>query len=223
MKSKNIIIVIVSIAVLFLVGYGFDVLSKNSKTNDTNTTTNATAVQVDPVNDTDHILGDANAPITLIEYSDFQCPYCITHYPTMQKLISNNPGKVKWVFRHFPLSFHQAAEKAAEASEAAGAQGKFWEYSDMLAKNSKSDGSGLAEADLIRYAGDLGLDVAKFTGDLDSGKYKDKVSKDQASGEKAKVEGTPATFLIDKGGKTELISGALPLEQLQAKVNSAIK
>lgn len=227
MKAKNFLFIILGIGILFLLGYGLDILSAKNRTSNTAQTSDPRTVEVvsanvAPVDSEDQILGDKNASVTLIEYSDFQCPYCITHYPTMKKIIDTYPGKVRWVFRHFPLSFHQAAEKASEAAEAAGAQGKFWQYSDLLVKNSHADGAGLAEADLIQYAKNLGLDMTKFQSDLNSGKFAAKVKKDQSSGTEAKVTGTPATFLVDKNGKAEFLSGALSFEQFKAKIDNML-
>lgn len=230
MKAKNVIQIVLAAAILVLIGYGLATMKKDKgSTNNTSVSNNnsntpvAVEVKVDPVSADDHILGDKNAPVTLIEYSDYQCPYCVKHYPTMKQLMKEYDGKVRWAFRHYPLPFHQAAKKAAEAAEAAGAQGKFWEYSDKLIANSQPDGTGLGEADLIKYAQDLGLNMDQFKGDLSSGKYAAKVEKDLASGEKVGVTGTPATFLIDKNGKTELISGAAPLSQFKSKIDEALK
>lgn len=223
MKVKTIIQIVLAATILILISYGLATMKKDDGST-TNKETNAkNTILVDPVSSDDHILGNVNAPITLIEYSDYQCPYCVKHYPTMKKLISEYDGKVRWVFRSFPLPFHQAAKKASEASEAAGAQGKFWEYSDKLIENSTAEGKGLEEADLIKYAQDLGLNMDQFKADLSSGKYATKIEKDLTSGEKAGVKGTPATFLIDKNGKTELISGALSLSQLKQKIDETLR
>jgi len=224
MKSKTFIQVVVIIFALVIIGYGVERLSKkNDDTNGGTDNSESKSITVEAVSSDDHILGDQNAPITLIEYSDYQCPYCIKHYPIMQEIVKKYPGKVRWVFRSFPLPFHQSAEKASEAAEAASAQGKFWEYSDLLVKNSQADGTGLAEDDLIKYAETLSLDIAIFKDELSSGKYKSRVDRDFSSGEKAGVEGTPATFLIDKNGNTELISGAVSLSKLEEKIIKALK
>ncbi|MEW6408049.1 MAG: DsbA family protein [Patescibacteria group bacterium] len=174
------------------------------------------------ITNADHIRGDKNAPITLVEYSDFQCPYCKKFNPTMQQVMQEYSGKVRWVYRHFPLSFHQNAQKSAEASECAGEQNKFWEYSDKLFENSQADGTGLNTDDLKRYAKELGLNTSKFNDCLASGKFTSKVNADMASGQAAGISGTPGTILIDKNGNTQLISGALPYEQIKAKIDAAL-
>ena len=113
MKAKNLLFIIIGVGILFLVGYGLDIISAKNKTgnnkevSDSKTVEEVVSANVAPVNSEDQILGDKNATTTLIEYSDFQCPYCINHYPTMKKIIDAYPGKVRWVFRHFPLPFQK--------------------------------------------------------------------------------------------------------------------
>lgn len=171
----------------------------------------------------DHIRGEKNASITLVEFSDFQCPFCKRFHPTMQKVMEEYKGKVRWVYRHFPLGFHQNAQKSAEASECAGEQGKFWKYSDKLFENSQADGTGLNIEDLKRYAEELGLDTSKFNDCLSSNKFANKVKSDMASGQAAGITGTPGTILIDEDGNTQLISGALPFEQIKAKIDAVLR
>lgn len=175
------------------------------------------------INSNDHIKGEENAPITLVEFSDFQCPYCKRFYPTMEKVVKEFQGEVRWVYRHFPLGFHQNAQKAAEASECAGEQGKFWEFVDKAFENSQADGTGLNTEDLKKYAQELELDTGKFNECLSSGKFANKVKTDMASGQAAGVTGTPGTILIDEQGNTQLISGALPYSQIKSKIDSVLK
>jgi len=171
---------------------------------------------------TDHILGNVNAPITLIEFSDFQCPYCQRFAPTVKQIMKTYGDKIRLIYRHYPLPFHTNAQIAAEASECAADQGKFWEYHDILFENSQGDGTGLNAADLTKYAADLKLDVKKFNDCLASGKFKSKVSADLASGQVAGIQGTPGTVLIDKNGQTQLITGALPFEQIKPALDAAV-
>ena len=171
----------------------------------------------------DHVRGATKPLVTLVEFSDFQCSYCQKFHPTMLQVMKDYGTKVAWVFRHFPLSFHQNAQGAAEASECAGEQGKFWEFADILYKNGQGDGTGLATADLQKYAKSLKLNTSKFDKCLSSGKYASKVKASMASGSVAGIDGTPGTFLIDKNGKTQLISGAVPYAQLKAAIDLAIQ
>ena len=169
---------------------------------------------VDPKKD--HVLGPKDAKVTLVEYSDFECPYCARHYDTMKKIEENYKGKVRIVFRHFPLGFHAHAEKAAEASECAGDQGKFWEMHDKLFELNKAKKLGV-EA-FKQAAKDLGLDSAKFDKCLDSGEKADVIKADQKTGAESGVEGTPGTFVNDK-----FISGAYPYETFSSLIDKDLK
>ncbi len=147
--------------------------------------------------DDDPFLGEDNAPVTIIEFSDYQCPFCKKFYDETEKQLIKDyveTGKVKFVYRDFPLdSIHPLARKAAEAAECADEQGKFWEYHDKLFETQKLD-----EASLKQHAKDLGLDTEQFNSCLDSGKYKDEVQKDLDDGIKAGVTGTPTFFINGK-------------------------
>jgi len=136
--------------------------------------------------------GSANAQITMIEFSDFQCPFCGRAKPTVDKLLSDYPGKIKLYYLHFPLeSIHEFAKKAGEASECAGEQGKFWEYHDLLFANQNA----LDVASLKKYAKQLNLDSTKFDSCLDSGVKASVVSADFQQGVNVGVTGTPTFFL----------------------------
>lgn len=163
----------------------------------------------------DHVKGGVNAKVTLIEYSDFECPYCLRHFETMQKIAADYGDKVKIVFRHFPLSFHEEAQKAAEASECAAEQGKFWEMHDKIfeANSAKT----MSVAKWKEEAKSLGLDTKKFDDCLDSGKYTSKITEVMSGASAAGVEGTPATFV-----NGELVSGAVPYEQLKGMIDAQL-
>ena len=144
--------------------------------------------------DDDPVEGSENAPVTLIEFSDFECPFCGRFFQQTLPQIEENyikTGKVRHVFRDFPLTFHQYAQKAAEASECADEQGKFWEYHDKLFENQNA----LDTGSLKQYAKDLGLDTAKFNSCLDSGKMTSEVQKDFSDGAQSGVSGTPTFFI----------------------------
>lgn len=173
-------------------------------------------------NENDQIKGSKEAPITFIEYSDFQCPYCVRLHPVLEKVIDKYSDKARWVYRHFPLNFHNNAKAAAEAAEAAGEQGKFWEFSAMIAKNSQQDGTGLNKADLEKYAEELSLDMTKFNEAVSQGKYRAKVEADYNSGVEAGVQGTPSLYMIGKNGKVEKIE-KLDEASIIAKIEAASK
>lgn len=179
----------------------------------------AAATGVPVVSDADHIRGDQNAPVTIIEYSDFECPYCERFHPTMQQVMTNYDGKVRWIFRHFPLSFHPNAEPAALAAECAAEQGKFWEYGDALFANRASLGDEL----YTKLATDLGLNAGQFKECFDSDKYLDKIRTQAQEGAAAGVSGTPGSFVIDQDGNAIPIKGALPYESVAAAIDSALE
>ncbi|MFH1112185.1 MAG: thioredoxin domain-containing protein [Patescibacteria group bacterium] len=112
------------------------------------------------IKDSDYVLGDINAPVTVVEYSDLECPFCKRFHPTKQQIMTEFPGKVRWVFRHFPLSFHANAQKEAEAAECAGKLGgaeKYWAFIDKIFERTTSNGTGFALTDLTKLAKEVGL------------------------------------------------------------------
>ena len=168
------------------------------------------------VSSSDYVRGPENAKITLIEYSDFQCPFCLRHTPTMEKILTEYKGKVKLIYRHFPLtSIHPEAQKAAEASECAGDQGKFWEMHDKIFEANAA--SNMSVETWKKIAKDLGLNTTKFNSCLDSGQFASKVNSEQIAGAEAGVEGTPATFVNGR-----LVSGAVPYEQFKSIIDSLL-
>ncbi len=135
--------------------------------------------------------GPANARVTIVEFADFQCPYCSKASDIVKKVAADYPADVRLVFRHFPLSTHPLAPKAAEASACAGEQGHFWEYHDHLFANPRE----LDETALKAHAVTLGLDVKPFVECLESGRMKAAVEKDRKAGEALGINGTPAFFI----------------------------
>ena len=171
------------------------------------------AGDVPPVDaEVDHILGATDAPITIIEYSDLECPFCGRHHPTMEKLVEEYDGKVNWVYRHFPLSFHPNAQKAGEASECAGELGgedAFWTFVSALL-----DGRSLSMDTYKSLASDLGIDADALEGCVNDGTYAQKVKDDFAGGSKAGVRGTPGNVIVNnETEETQLLSGALPYDR----------
>jgi protein-disulfide isomerase len=141
----------------------------------------------------DHVQGPAEAPVTLVEYGDYECPYCGAAYPIIKQVQSRMGDRLRFVFRNFPITTsHPHAEQAAEAAEAAAAQGTFWEMHDLLYENQQH----LADGDLHRYADQLGLDVPTFDDALAQHVYAARVHEDFMSGVRSGVNGTP-TFYIN--------------------------
>jgi protein-disulfide isomerase len=143
--------------------------------------------------DRDHIQGPAEAPVTLVEYGDYECPYCGAAYPIVKEVQARLGEKLRFVFRNFPITTsHPHAQQAAEAAEAAASQGRFWEMHDVLYENQKR----LRDPDLRDYAEQLGLDLQKFDEDLAEHVHAARVREDFMSGVRSGVNGTP-TFYIN--------------------------
>lgn len=156
-----------------------------------------TPATVDPAASSDHILGSASAPAVLIEYSDFQCPACKTAAPWATQLKKEFGDKLALVYRYYPLrSVHKQADAAAQAAEAAGKQGKFWEMHDLLFDRQVDwAGKDNAQAIFTQYAAELKLKIDQFTTDFNDQAAKDVIEAGLASGDRAKVQGTPTFFL----------------------------
>jgi protein-disulfide isomerase len=145
-----------------------------------------------PVSPRDHALGPETAPVTLVEYGDYECPYCGAAHGVTKELVRTFGDDLRFVFRHFPLTqIHPHAARAAEAAEAAGAQGRFWQMHDLLFANQPR----LAPQDLVVYARALGLDLERFMADLRDHTYAPKVREDFMSGIRSGVNGTPTFFV----------------------------
>jgi NhaA family Na+:H+ antiporter len=145
-----------------------------------------------PVTEHDHTYGPAAAPVTLVEYGDYQCPHCRQVQPIIRGLRERFGDRLRYVFRHFPLTtLHPRAQKAAEAAEAAAAQGKFWEMHDLLYDHQ----DGVDDNQLVHYAAELGLDVERFEYELATGVYAERVQEDSASGLRSGASGTPSFFI----------------------------
>ena len=171
----------------------------------------------------DHVLGDPKAKVTIVEFSDFQCPFCRTFWSdTYTKIKSQyiDTGKVKIVYKHFPLEFHPMALPSALASECAAEQGKFWEMHDKIFQEQDKQGQGTVQFNLEslkKWAGEIGLDTNKFNNCLDSGKYSNEVSKDLSDATSSGGQGTPY-FVIG----TIPLSGAQPFAAFQQVIEAEL-
>ncbi len=182
---------------------------------------------VDPITSADHIIGNPNAKLVIVEYSDTECPYCKAFHPTMQRIMSEygEDGKVAWVYRHFPLAFHKKAPKEAEATECASKLGnntKFWEYLNRLFEITPGNDQ-LDPAELPKIAKAIGLDVTAFNECLESGEMKAVVDAGLASGNKAGVSGTPYSIILVNKKVVGGINGAQPYETVKAQIDALLK
>jgi protein-disulfide isomerase len=165
-----------------------------------------------PVTERDHAQGPVTAPVTLVEYGDYECPHCGAVHPIIQEIQRQMGGTLRFVFRNFPLAaMHRHAMRAAEAAEAAGAQGKFWEMHDRLFDDQEK----LEDADLIAHAKAIGLDIPRFESDLTGHVYLPRVQEDYRGAIKSGVKGTPAFFINNVRYK-----GAYDLEPLLEAVRA---
>jgi protein-disulfide isomerase len=159
------------------------------------------------------VRGQAQAPVTIIEFSDLQCPFCARVTPTLQQLMKQYPDQVRWIFKSFPLDFHADSPLAHAAVVAAERQGKFWEMHDLIFANQHN----LKRDSLLAEARSLNLDMDRFIADLDSVDVKKQLEADKREGQGLGVNGTPAFFINGKS-----FSGAMPIEQFQAAINNAL-
>lgn len=184
----------------------------------------ATQKKIEVSVDDDPALGNKNALVTMIEFSDFQCPFCRSFWNETLPLIKSkyiDTGKVRFVYRDFPLSFHESAHVAAEAAECAEDQGKFWTMHDKIFSEQKKLGQGTIQfsvADIKKWGVESGLNPVSFGQCLDFGKYRAEVDKDLADGTVAGVSGTPAFFINGR-----LVVGAQPFSAFQAVIDEALK
>ena len=166
-----------------------------------------------PVTARDHRQGPDSARVTLVEYGDYECPYCGAAYPIVKDIQQRLGDRLRFVFRNFPLNnAHPHAEHAAEAAEAAGAQGKFWEMHDALYEHQRA----LGDEQLEEYAGVVGLDVGRFDREMEAQAHLERVREDFMSGVRSGVNGTP-TFFIN--GRRH--DDSYDLETLLAAINAA--
>ncbi|MDN5849790.1 MAG: DsbA family protein [Nitrococcus sp.] len=174
---------------------------------------------VKPIQPDDHVLGNRSARITLIEYSDYVCPYCQRFHATAHRIVEHYQGKVNWVYRHFPLSIHNpGAQEAAAGAECAaelGGNAVFWAFSDRIFARAHSAGGELSAGELVSLATEVGLERKPFKHCLDSGKTLAAVRADVAEGTRVGVTGTPGNFVRDNATGTVIpMMGAQPYEQI---------
>lgn len=185
---------------------------------------NQPAVAVDVSVDDDAILGESDAPVTIIEFSDFQCPFCRKFWKdALAQIIKDyvDTGKAKLVFRDYPLSFHPMAIPSAQAAECAKEQGKFWEMHDIMFEEQEKLGTGTVQYtndDLKNWAGKIGVNTTQFNECFDSEKYKAEIEKDAADGSTAGVTGTPAIFINGR-----LTAGAQPFSVFKTIIDQELK
>ncbi|MBT4120975.1 MAG: thioredoxin domain-containing protein [Candidatus Magasanikbacteria bacterium] len=185
-----------------------------------------TKIALAEITSDDHIRGNVDAPITIVEFSDSECPFCKRFHDSMLEVMDGYGDQVRWVYKHAPLdSLHRKARKEAEAMECAselGGNDGFWKYADRLYEITPSN-DGLNIAELPKIAEYVGLNVGKFENCLESGKYADKVQSDLNEATAAGLRGTPYSVIITEDGQTIPVSGAYPFGQLKAMIDPLLK
>lgn len=190
---------------------------------------NARAKNVRPVSvKRDHILGNPDAEISLIEYSDFECPFCKRFHPVAHKIVKAFDGKVNWVYRHFPLGFHNPAAQieslASECAAELGGNDSFWKVTDLIYQRTLSNGKGIPKAGLEAIAVESGLEKKAFQTCLESDRHIARIEEDIENGSRSGVTGTPGNFLRNnKTGETIAAHGAVPFEKLKAVLDKLLK
>ncbi|MFA4930798.1 MAG: thioredoxin domain-containing protein [Patescibacteria group bacterium] len=227
---------LLAILIVILLGYGVlwiyyqqdnkYAVNNPSENQDTTTPDNNTAADLTQVtfDNSSHIKGNPDAPITIVEYSDTECPFCIQFHDTLKQVVEQYDGQVNWVYKHFPLdSLHPKARHEAEATECAaqlGGNDGFWNYFDRLNEITPGN-NGLDPATLPEIATYVGLDQTQFTACLDSGKYADLIQQNIDEAMAAGGQGTPYSVIVT-GDQRLPLSGALPLDQLQATIDQLL-
>ncbi len=174
------------------------------------------------VSDADYVRGNKDAKVTLLEFSDFECTFCARFHPTMNEIMAEYGDKVRWVYRHYPLSFHPNAQKGAEASECVAKQkgsDGFWKYADAIFEENTKMGGQISPAAIETAAQAAGVNLEQFKTCLDSGEMAAKVKAHLDEGTKAGVNGTPGTIVMTDDGQVELIPGAYSTDQVKAIID----
>lgn len=222
----------VFLLVMMVRGVDLDSSKGSAKTSATTTNTNTTATTTTTTTPTlvdaaditigedDYVRGNPDAKVTLVEFTDLECPFCKKFHPSIKNVFEANGDDVRWVYKHFPLSFHPEAKPAAIAAECAGKLGgndTFWTYVDTLYDNQNDLGDALYK----QVAADLGLNATEFATCLDSNEFDAKIAADQQLGQSVGVGGTPSTYVI-AGDVAEKLNGAVPQTQVEAAVADAL-
>ncbi|HEX8009883.1 MAG TPA: thioredoxin domain-containing protein [Casimicrobiaceae bacterium] len=188
----------------------------------------ARAKAIRPVSETrDHIRGNPAAPVTLVEYSDFECPFCKRFHPTVKQIVDESGGQVRWVYRHFPIDqLHSKARREAAASECAtelGGKDAFWKFADRFFELTPSNNNTDIDTVLPQIAREMGLDQAQFASCLASGRYDRHVEEDLQNAAATGGRGTPWSIIVSKSGQTYPLSGAQPYAAVKQLIELALR
>ncbi|MCS4538760.1 MAG: DsbA family protein [Thaumarchaeota archaeon] len=223
-SGRKVLYLVFSVAVIAIVGAGIYLSSpKNTEASSSTTSLPSINLTISPLNP---VLGSKDAPITIFEFGDFQCPSCGYWFKTQEKQVVKNlidTGKAKFVWIDFDF-YGPDSTSASEAAYAAGEQGKFWEFHDLLYSNQGAPNDGWASREnLAKFAQRLGLNMTKFNQDFNGDKYRQLVKSNFDLGGKLGVEGTPTFFVVGPNGKSVKIVGSQPYEVFEKAANSLLR
>ena len=237
MEKNNNLTIVILLIIVFVVGFlGGSLWTENKllksgsgtvavkDTADEEEAAETALKNIPEVTDQDHIRGNKDAKVVLIEYSDYQCPYCNKFHPTMKEVMDNYGDQIAWVYRHFPLSFHPYAQILGEASECVAAYAgndAFWTFSDDIYASMSDesiydeDGETISDETILSKAVNAGANRDEIAKCLDNSEMTNKVKNQAAAGGQAGITGTPGTVIVSEKGGYELIPGALPYVQVE--------
>jgi protein-disulfide isomerase len=227
-EPKNVLTVPVAIIVAGALIAGAVLYTKKPTAGPQVANLQETTAELPPITAEDHILGNPDAPVKIVEYSDTSCPFCKRFHPTMKQIMTEygKDGRVAWVYRHYPIpQLHPNAPREAEALECAGELGgntKFWDYTHRLYDVTAATAQGLSDTQLVDIAKYVGVDTAKFEGCLNSGKHAERVQKDFSGGAAAGVLGTPFSFVVTNDGKKVPIEGAYSYTEVKKIIDTIL-
>ncbi|MDO8523904.1 MAG: thioredoxin domain-containing protein [bacterium] len=226
MQNQTLMIPIAIVIAGAIVGGAIFFVAKNSPANPTSPSTTTTTTNIPGVTTADHILGDPNAPIKIVEYTDFECPFCKQFDGTMKQVLAAYPGKVAWVMRNFPLQqIHPNAPKLALATECVaelGGNDAYWKFKDSIFTQAPIN-TFFDITKLTATAKGVGVDGTAFDACVASEKYQDKITQEFNDAIAAGGQGTPFSVLITKNGTHIPIPGSQPYEQVKAVIDNALK
>jgi protein-disulfide isomerase len=226
--AMPVAIVIAGVIIAGAIYFGDTSKVKNDTANNVPTTQSDSLDKINPITKTDHIRGNPNAPVIIVEYSDTECPFCGRFHETMKRIMDEygKAGKVAWVYRHYPLDqLHPKARHESVALECAyelGGNEKFWEYTDRIYSITPAN-NGLDVTELPKIAEFVGLDVAKFNTCLASTKHDARIEADIRNASLTGGNGTPWSIIISKDGKKTSLNGAYPYENVKQIIDSLLK
>ncbi len=214
----SIIIAALLIAGSWIYSSGLKNIDSSGKTKKSASNNTPNIENVLPISSVDHIRGNPNAEIKIIEFSDLECPYCKVFHQTMKRIVVEYGGKVAWIYRHYPIEqLHSKAKKSAQASECAaelGGNEKFWEYIDKYFEITPSNDQ-IDLSKLPQIASDIGLDKNQFLNCLNSEKYLSEIEAQIKNAVDSGAQGTPYSIIINASGKKYEINGALPIDDFK--------